>query len=163
MERFNAGLCPKAPPEDTSRPLDPNLDGVRADLALPVKVVQPAARLRLVLTLRNGGLKNLSLALPQRAFTLEGFQLVNHACVDVKYLRPVAAKALAYRDSGPMPLRAGESETLESTLADLAPGLELPRGIYAIRLALRVDPGTPELRGRTIYSEWTTFATTGYQ
>jgi hypothetical protein len=163
MERFNAGLCPRPLPEDTSRPLDPNLEGVHADLTLPQKVVQPAARLRLVLTLRNGGVHNTSLALPQSAFTLEGFQLVDHTCRPVTYIRPVAARALGYRDTGPMPLRAGESATLESTLDGLAPGLDLRRGIYAIRLALHVDPATPELRGRTLYSDWATFAVTGYQ
>ena len=35
MDRFDPGLCPKLPPEDTSRPVDPNLEGVKADLAVP--------------------------------------------------------------------------------------------------------------------------------
>jgi len=75
MDRFDPALCPKLPPEDTSRPLDPNLDGVKADVALAQRVVVAAAAVRLALTFHNIGLHGLQLNLPQRAFTLEGFQL----------------------------------------------------------------------------------------
>ncbi len=128
MDRFNAALCPKAPAEDTSRPVDPDLEGAKAELAVAQRVVQPAANLRLVLTLKNIGLRNLSLVLPQQAFTLEGFELVDHACKPVTYVKPTTARALAYRNSGPMPLAVGESATIDSTLDGLAPGLELRRG-----------------------------------
>jgi hypothetical protein len=158
MAKFNAALCPKEPSEDTSRPLDPAIDGAKAELATPTRVVEAAGALRLALTLRNTGLHRLVLELPQQAFTLDGFQLVDHACRPVPYTRGVAARALAYRTSGPIPLGAGESATLDSTLDGLAPGLQLTRGIYAIRLALRMDPSGPTVRGRTLYSDWALFA-----
>jgi hypothetical protein len=81
----------------------------------------------------------------------------------VRYAKPTTAHALAYRDSGPIPLGIGESATIDSTLDGLAPGLELKRGIYAIRFALRMLPAAPTLRGRTIYSDWTLFAVRGLQ
>jgi hypothetical protein len=163
MDRFNAALCPKAPAEDTSRPVDPDLEGAKAELSVAQRVVQPAANLRLVLTLKNIGLRNLSLVLPQQAFTLEGFELVDHACKPVTYVKPTTARALAYRNAGPMPLAVGESATIDSTLDGLAPGLELRRGIYAIRFALRMDPSVPTYRGRTVYSDWALFAVKGLQ
>jgi hypothetical protein len=158
MAKFNAALCPKEPFEDTSRPLDPGTDGAKAELSTPTRVVEAAGALRLALTLRNTGLHRLVLELPQQAFTLDGFQLVDHACRQVPYARGVAARALSYRTSGPIPLGAGESATLDSTLDGLAPGLQLTRGIYAIRLALRMEPSGPTVRGRTLYSDWTLFA-----
>jgi hypothetical protein len=161
MDKFNQALCPPLPPEDTSRPLDPALDGVKADLSLPQRTVKAAADLRLALTFRNVGLHGTTLQLPQSVFTLEGFQLVDSSCVPVKYAKPVAAKALAYKSAGPMPLNAGESATIDSSIDGLAPGLELRRGIYAVRLALRVLPGMPTLRGKTLYTDWATFAVLG--
>jgi hypothetical protein len=161
MERFNAALCPTVPPEDTSRPLDPNLDGVRADLAVAQRIVKAAADVRLALTFRNTSLSAHTLSLPQSAFTLEGYQLVDHNCAPVLYARPVAAKALAYKGSGPMPLKEGESATIDTSIDGLAPGLELRRGIYAIRLALRFDSNSALVRGRTVQSEWVTFAVKG--
>ena len=79
------------------------------------------------------------------------------------YVKPTTARALAYRNSGPMPLAVGESATIDSTLDGLAPGLELRRGIYAIRFALRMDPTVPTYRGRTVYSDWALFAVKGLQ
>ncbi len=161
MERFDSARCPKLPPEDLSRPLDPNLDGVKVDLILAQKVVRAAADLRMTMNFRNVGLHGLTLSLPQQAFTLEGFQLVDHACVPVRYTRSAAAKALAYKTSGPMPLKTGESATIDSDIDGLAPGLELRRGIYAIRFALRMESAATTLRGRTILSDWSTFAVKG--
>jgi hypothetical protein len=57
-----------------------------------------------------------------------------------------------------MPLANGETATVDTSLDDLAPGLALKPGIYAIRLALKVAPAAPILRGKTIQSEWGLFA-----
>lgn len=160
MERFNAALCPKLPVEDATLPLDPNLEGVKADLGVLDRMVNKAGSLRLSLTFRNIGQHGLNLLLPREAFMLEGFELVDHACVRVPYAKSAAATALAYSNSGPMPLAVGESATVDSTLSSLAPTLDLPRGIYAIRFALRAPPGRSDMRGRTIRSDWALFAVT---
>jgi hypothetical protein len=158
MARFNAALCRKPPPEDTSLPLDPNFEGVKADLHVLSRTVTAAADLRLSLVFRNGGEHRFALSLPRQAFTLAGFDLVDHDCVRVPYLQPPTARALAYGNSGPMPLAVGESATIDSVLGDLAPGLVLAPGIYAIRLSLRIEPGEVSLRGRTVRSDWALFA-----
>jgi len=158
MARFNPALCPKPPPEDLSRPLDPNLEGVKADLQVLNRTVRAASDLRVSLIFRNVGLHGFSLSLPRQAFTLAGFDLVDHACVPVAYVEPPTAGALAYGSSGPMPLANGESATIDTTLDGLAPGLTLKPGIYAIRFALRVAPSGASLRGRTILSDWALFA-----
>ena len=157
MDRFNAALCPRPPREDLSRPLDPTLEGVKADVALVSRTVKSADGVRLTLTFHNAGLHGLSLALPRQAFTLAGWSLVDHACIPVPYAQSTTARALGYGDSGPMPLNAGESATIDSSLTDLAPGLVLKPGIYAIRLTLATAPSSPILRGRTILSDWVTF------
>ena len=161
MAKFNRALCPKDPPPDLSKPEDPEIEGARAALGTPDRVVPIAGNLRVELTMRNAGLHRMVLNLPQQAFTLEGFELVDHNCVPVRYVKPPTAHALAYRTSGPMPLGIGESATLDSTLDGLAPGLELPRGIYAIRFALRLEPAGASLRSKTLYSDWALFAVTG--
>jgi len=158
MPRFNAALCPALPREDLSRPLDPNLDGVKARIDLPTREVKSPALVRLSITYTNGGLKGVKLSLPQDAFTVAGFNLVDHACVPVRYGQPPTSKALAYRDTGPMPLNPGESATIDANLGDLAPGLILPPGIYALRLALRIDAAAPVVRGATVRSDWALFA-----
>jgi hypothetical protein len=158
MDRFNAALCPVPPHEDTSKPLDPNLDGVKADVVAASRTVTTASKLRLSLTFRNTGLHGVTISLPRQAFTLAGWSLVDHACVPVAYAQPPTAKALAYGNSGPMPLAIGESATIDTSIDDLAPGLALPPGIYAIRLALHPDASSPVVRERTILSDWTLFA-----
>jgi hypothetical protein len=144
--------------EDLSLPLDPNLEGVRVDLHVATRTVTAASALRLSLMYRNAGLKGFSLQLPRQAFSLSGYQLVDHDCVRVPYAESPAAGALAYSTSGPMPLANGETATVDTSLDDLAPGLALKPGIYAIRLALKVAPAAPILRGKTIQSEWGLFA-----
>ncbi len=158
MARFNPALCPKPPPEDTSRPLDPNLEGVKAELRVLDRTIRSVGEQRLTLMFRNAGLRGFSLSLPRQAFTLAGFDLVDHNCVPVPYAASPAAGDLAYRNAGPMPLAGGESATIDTSLDDLAPGLQLKPGIYAIRLALRFAPAAPILRGRTIQSDWALFA-----
>jgi hypothetical protein len=113
---------------------------------------------RLSLTFKNIGQHVLTLSLPRQAFTLAGFNLVDHDCVPVRYAQSTTARALGYGDSGPMPLNVGESATIDASLDDLAPGLVLPPGIYAIRLALRLDPSATVVRGQTVVSDWALFA-----
>jgi hypothetical protein len=161
MDRFNAALCAPLVAEDTHLPLDPNLEGIKADIALASRTVASADKLQLSLTFRNTGLHGTSLALPQRAFSLAGFDLVDHACSPVSVAASETSKALAYRNSGPMPLNAGESATVDMALSDRAPGLALPPGIYAVRLALRVDAPSTVVRGTTLRSSWALFAVTG--
>jgi hypothetical protein len=57
-----------------------------------------------------------------------------------------------------MPLAPSDSATIDTGLDDLAPGLTLKPGIYALRLALAVEPMQVSLRGKTVYSDWMTFA-----
>jgi hypothetical protein len=157
MDRFNAALCPKLPVESGSLPIDPNLEGVKADLGVLSRTVSSTSALRLNLTFRNAGLHGLTLSLPRQAFTLAGFNLVDHRCVPVAYVQPPTARALAYGNSGPMPLNTGESATIDSSLDDLAPGLKLAPGIYAMRLNLRLDATSSVVRAHAIVSDWTTF------
>jgi len=158
MARFNAALCPAAPRVDTSRPLDPNLDGVKGNLSLLSRTVTSTRGVRIALTFTNGGQHGITLSLPRGAFTLAGFSLVDSDCRPVPYAQSVTAHALAYGNSGPMPLNIGESATIDSSLDDLAPRLALPPGIYAIRLALKIDPVSAVVRGATIVSDWALFA-----
>ncbi len=158
MARFNAAMCAPLAPEDRSRPLDPNLEGVRADVALVNRTVTAASLLRLSVTFRNASQHGITLSLPQNTFTLSGFELVDSSCKRVPYNASPTSKMLGYRTSGPMPLAIGDSATIDAGLDDLAPGLVLPQGIYGIRLALAMDGGLASLRGRTVYSEWTLFA-----
>jgi hypothetical protein len=158
MPRFDVAKCPRPPAVDLTVPLDPNLEALKADITLVSKMLPNAAALRLSLTLRNVGTHGMTIDLPQKAFTLGGFELVNHDCVSVGYTQPAAAKALRYGNAGPMPLGIGDLATLDMALDNLAPGIVLPPGIYAIRLALDLDPVRGGLRGKRVTSEWMTFA-----
>jgi len=158
MARFNPALCPATPREDTSRPLDPNLEGLKADLALMSRTVTATKGVHIALTFRNGGQHGVSLSLPQKAFSLAGFSLVDHDCRPVAFVPSPTAKAMRYGSSGPMPLKIGESATIDTELDDLAPGLVLAPGIYAIRLALPIVPESAVVRGETLRSDWSLFA-----
>jgi hypothetical protein len=158
MARFNAALCPAPPRVDTSRPLDPNLDGVKGNVALLSRTVTSTRGVRIAVTFRNDGQHGITLSLPRGAFTLGGFSLVDHDCRPVPYAQSTTAHALGYGNSGPMPLNIGESATIDSSLDDLAPGLVLPPGIYAIRLELKMEPVSAVVRGGTILSDWALFA-----
>jgi hypothetical protein len=158
MPRFNPALCPAPPREDTSRPLDPNLDGVGANLALLSRTVTSTKGVHIALTFRNGGQHGVSISLPQSAFSLAGFTLVDHDCKRVPYVASPTTRALHYGGSGPMPLKIGESATVDTALDDLAPGLVLQPGIYALRLSLPLIPESPVIRGETLRSDWALFA-----
>ena len=158
MARFNAALCPKPPAEDTSLPLDPNLEGVKADLLVGSRTIRSVGEQRLTLTFRNVGLRGFSLSLPRQAFSLAGFDLVDHDCVPVPYVvSPVAGEPPT---GAPARCRWRTASRPPSTRASTisAPGLTLRPGIYAIRLSLRMPPAGASLRGRTIQSDWALFA-----
>jgi hypothetical protein len=158
MARFNASLCPAAPRVDTSRPLDPALDGISASVSLMSRTVTSTRGVHLAITFKSSALHRVTLSLPQAAFSLAGFTLVDAACRPVPYAVSPAARGLAYGNSGPMPLLSGESATIDSSLDDLAPGLVLKPGIYAIRLALKMDSSSAVVRGETLLSDWALFA-----
>ena len=157
LDRFNPSMCPKIAPDRGTLPLDPAIEGVKANVSLVSHRVVSANFVRVSLTFTNGGQHGTTLALPRQAFSIEGYHLVDRNCVPVPYRPPTTPRALNFDTTGPMPLNQGESATLDLALDDMAPGLVLPPGTYALRLALRMDPKSHVVRGRTIYSEWTVF------
>lgn len=161
VERFNPALCPKIPADVGTLPLDPAVEGVKADLGLVSRRVASAALVRLSLRFTNFAQHATTLALPRQAFSLEGYSLVDHNCVPVPFRSTAAPRALAYGNTGPMPLAQGESATLDLSLDDMAPGLGLAPGVYAIRVALRLDPSSRVVRPRTLTSPWAIFLVEG--
>jgi hypothetical protein len=161
VPRFNPALCPKIPPDVGTLPPDPNVEGVKANLALVSRIVASAGLVRLSLTFTNLAQHSTRLALPRQAFSLEGYSLVDHNCAPVPYQSTATPRVLAYGNTGPMPLGQGESATLDLSLDDMAPGLVLAPGMYAIRLALRIDPSSASVRSRTLWSPWALFLVKG--
>lgn len=157
VARFNPALCPKLPVENSPLPPDPAVEGVKADVALVSRRVTSANFVRLSVTFTNTGLHGTQLALPRQTFSLEGYSLVDHNCVPVPFRSTATPRALAYGNTGPMPLKQGESATLDLSLDDMAPGLTLAPGMYAIRLAIRFDPSSNVVRAKALYSPWALF------